>query len=108
MNLRYKLAQRVVLAFDKHAFDKDTLLWQLEESQDRIRNNPAAQRIREEARIETNREMLPVLVSVTFSNTLIWFLPAWFLPGLFPPLFCAIGFVATTVFVLGVFYKRPE
>lgn len=106
MGLRYYLAKKIVLATDKNAFDRGTLLGELEESQNRIRNDPTAQRIRKEAREDVNKEMRPVLVVGTLFNGLLWAAPAWLLPGLFNPIFCGAAFAASTALTLGAFYKR--
>jgi hypothetical protein len=92
MTLRQKIAKKIILAGDPHAFDDGTLLAEVERHEQRLANDPEVQRRRAEAREMANRENLPILVGGILFNALLWGAIAWFLPGLVKPAFAALAF----------------
>lgn len=92
MTLRQKIAKKLILAGDPHAFDDGTLLAEVERHEQRVANDPEVQRRRAEAREAVNREYLPILIGGILFNAVLWGTIAWFLPGLVKPAFAALAF----------------
>lgn len=97
MNMRQRIAKKIILAGDPHAFDDGTLLAEMEQHEDRLANDPEVQRRKEEARVAVKREYLPVLIIGIIFNAVLYGAAIWFLPGLVTPTFAAIAFVATSI-----------
>lgn len=99
MNMRRRIAKKLVLAGDPHAFDDGTLLAEVEQHEARLANDPEVQRRKAEAREVVNREYLPVLIIGLLFNAGLWGSATWFLPELVKPAFAALAFIATSAFL---------
>lgn len=99
MTLRQKIAKKIILAGDPHAFDNGTILAEVEQHEARLANDPEAQRRKAEAREVVDREYLPVLLVGLLFNATLWGSAAWFLPGLVKPAFAALSFIVTSAFL---------
>ena len=85
MGLRQKIAKRIILAGDPHAFDEGTLLAEVEKQEQRIANDPEAQRIRTMVAADGRRQKLWMFAgSATLTGGLCG-ASAWFMPGLVTP-----------------------
>lgn len=96
MNIRQRIAKKIILAGDPHAFDDGTILAEVEQHEVRLANDPEVQRRKKEAQEAVNREYLPILVVGIVINAVIYGAASWFLPALVTPTFAAIAFVATS------------
>lgn len=96
MTLRQKIAKKIILAGDPHAFDEGSMLAEIERHEARIANDPEVQRRRAEAHKEVNRQYLPILIGGILFNAVVWGALAWFLPGLVKPAFAALAFALTS------------
>lgn len=96
MNVRQKVAKKLILASDPHAFDDGTILAEVEQHEARLANDPEVQRRKVEARDAVNREYLPILVVGILFNAVLYGAASWFLPALVTPTVAAIAFVATS------------
>lgn len=99
MTIRQKIAKKIILAGDPHAFDDGTLLSEVEQHEARMANDPEAQRRRAESRAAVNRENVPVLACGLLFNAALWGGIASFLPSLIKPAGAVLFFVATSVFL---------
>lgn len=99
MNMRQKIAKKIILAGDSHAFDEGSLLAEVEQHETRLANDPEVQRRKAEAREVVNREYLPILIIGLLFNAVLWGSAAWFLSGLVKPAFAALAFIATSAFL---------
>lgn len=96
MTIRQRIAKKMILAGDPHAFDDGTLLAEVEQHEARLANDPEVQRRKQEARDAVNREYLPTLVVGILFNAVLYGAAPWFLPALVTPTVAAIAFVATS------------
>lgn len=97
MNMRQRIAKKIILAGDPHAFDDGTLLAEMEQHEARLANAPEVQRRKAEARDAVNREYLPIIIVGIIFNAVLYGAATWFLPGFVTPTFAAIAFVATSI-----------
>ena len=99
MNMRQRIAKKIILAGDPHAFDDGTLLAEVEQHETRLANDPEVQRRRAESRDVVNREYLPVLIIGLLFNAALWSAAAYFLPVMVKPAFAVLAFALTSVFL---------
>jgi len=99
MNMRQKIAKKIILAGDPHAFDEGTLLAEVEQHEQRLANDPDVQRRKAESREASNRENFPLFVLGVLFSALFWGAITWFLPGLVKPGFAALAFTLMSFFM---------
>jgi len=99
MNMRQRIAKKIFLAGDPHAFDDGTLLAEVEQHEQRLANDPDVQRRKAESRKASNRENFPLFLGGVLFNALFWGAIVWFLPGLVKPGFAALAFTLTSFFM---------
>lgn len=99
MNMRQRIAKKIILAGDSHAFDDGTILAEVEQHEARLANDPEVQRRKAEAREVVNREYLPVLIIGLLFNSAFWSAAAYFLPVMVKPAFAVLAFALTSVFL---------
>lgn len=99
MNMRQRIAKKIILAGDPRAFDDGTLLAEVEQHKARLAGDPEVQRRRAESRAAVNRENVPVLACGLLFNAALWAGVASFLPSLIKPAGAVLFFVATSVFL---------
>lgn len=99
MNMRQRIAKKIILADDPHAFDNGTLLAEVEQHEQRLANDPEVQRRKAESRAASNRENFPLFVGGVLFNVLFWGAITWFLPGLVKPGFAALAVILTSFFM---------
>lgn len=99
MNMRQRIAKKIILAGDPHAFDDGTLLAEAEQHEARLASDPEVQRRRAESRAVINRENVPILACGLLFNAALWGGIASYLSWLVKPAGAALFFVVTSVFL---------
>ncbi len=99
MNMKQRIAKKIILAGDSHAFDDGTLLAEVEQHGARLANDPEVQRRRAESRAAVNQENVPILACGLLFNAALWGGIASYLPWLIKPAGAALFFAATSVFL---------
>lgn len=99
MKMRQRIAKKIILAGDPHAFDDGTILAEVEQHEARLANDTDVQRRRAESRDAVNRENVPILVGGILFNAALWSAAAYFLPVMVKPAFAVLAFALTSVFL---------
>lgn len=82
MNTRQRIAKKIILAGDPHAFDDGTLLAEVEQHEACLANDPEVQRRKAESREASNREnFLAVRWRRVVHCLGLWGAIAWFFLG---------------------------
>lgn len=87
--LRHRITKGLILGVDSHAFDKGTLLGDLEAHQNRIKTDPRITEIHKRSKDEVRREMRPFLYGGMAFSGVLWALIAW--AGISPIPFCVVS-----------------
>lgn len=95
MTLRQKIAKKLILAGDPHAFDEGSLLAEIEKNNQRIANDPDIQERRRIIQEKSEREHAPLFIAGCIVAIAMWGALTYFFPNILKVPAAALGFAVT-------------